>query len=399
MRIHLLKSSLSLLRWSLIALAGVAVGSVAAQTQGVTDTEILVGAVVDLSGPVANYGVSDREGLIFATEEINAAGGIHGRKIRVLVEDSGYDPKKGVLVTQKLLTQDKVFALMNTQGSATVLATQPLAMERGVPFLFPVSSSESTYLPLHPLKFALLPATSEHLRTSVEYAYAKLGKRRFGILYQDDETGQAALRAAEEQLKLHGLTMLERTSHKRGETNFSAQIARLKAANVDIVVLGTLIRETAAAEIEAKAQGWPVDMIVPWTFPLMITLAGQAAEGLYGATQFLGTAQPLTTAAYKALVERYKARFGHDIGDGTSFGYTSMMLFAEGARHAGRNLTGTTLSQGLEKIKNFKAVFEAPLISYTPTDHAPPRAAFIMQVRGGKWVQIAGPTTYDELMR
>ncbi|MDO8595975.1 MAG: ABC transporter substrate-binding protein, partial [Sulfuricaulis sp.] len=93
------------LRWFLAAGATVlAVGAVHAQVvQGVTDTEILLGSHVDLSGPIASVGVPVRDGLLFAAAEVNAAGGIHGRKLRILVEDNGYDPKKAVLVTQKLL--------------------------------------------------------------------------------------------------------------------------------------------------------------------------------------------------------------------------------------------------------------------------------------------------------
>ena len=400
MGIHKFIGGLSFLRWSLIGLGCLTAGSVGAQTQGVTDTEILVSTVTDLSGPTATYGTRIRDGMIFATEEINAAGGIHGRKIRLLVEDSGFDPKKGVMVTHKLLTQDKVFAVITSYGSAVVQATQPLVIDHGVPFLFPVATSNISSLPFHSLKFGMWTLADESSRTVVEYAYSKLGKRRFGILYQDDEAGQSVYRATVKQLEMHGLSLREVTTYKRGDTDFSSQIARLKAANVDVVVLGTILRETAAAEIEAKAQGWPVDMVVPWAIGQVVPLGGQAVEGLYGAMQFLvGAAQP-PTPVFQALAKSYKARFGQDIADGVSYAYTSMMLFAEGAKNAGRNLTPTTLSKGLEKISNFKTGFAAPAVSYSATDHAPPRGSFMVQVRGGKWVPITTePVTYDDLMK
>lgn len=382
--------------WSSLILASLELftSQVHAQVQGVTNTEIVIGSHTDLSGPVVSVGAPQRNGMVMATEEINSAGGINGRKLRLVIEDSAYDPKKAVLATQKLLTHDNVFAIIGVLGSATTQASMPLVLERGVPMLFPMAASDITYLPYHPLKFAMMPLASEHMRVAVKFAYEKLGKRRMGILYQDDETGQSVLRAAEEQLKVHGLSMIERTSYKRGETNFTAQIARLKAANLDMFLMGTNPRETAGASIEAKAQSWPVEKIVfSGLVSSVINLGGDAVDGLYGTAQFVGVSQE-SSPAYQALVERYKARFGQDIADGANFGYTSIMLFAEGAKGAGRNLTPQTLAQSLEKVKNFRTPFEASPFSFKPNDHSPPRDAMLMQVRGGKWKVIAGPLTY-----
>lgn len=200
-------------------------GSAPAQgTQGVSDTEIVIGTHQDLSGPVAALGVPLRDGMLLAVDEINAAGGIHGRKLRLIVEDSGFDPKKAVLATQKMLTQDKVFAMVATLGSATTQASMPSVLERGVPLLFSGTPADFTYAPFHKLKFGLSSPYGEQVRAQVRWAVEKLGKKKFGILYQDDETGQNVLRATEEQLKVHGLALVERASYKRGAIDFSSQI-------------------------------------------------------------------------------------------------------------------------------------------------------------------------------
>lgn len=378
---------------------GVAAVSALAATahadQGVTDTEIVLGSIQDLSGPVASVGAPVRDGMILAVEQINSAGGINGRKLRLQVEDSGYDPRKGVLAAQKLLTQDKVFSVIGTLGSAVIQATQPISIERGVPYLFPLSGSEITYLPQSPLKFGGYALSSDHMRAAIEYCYTKLGKRRFGILYQDDETGIGNLKAVEQQLGVHKLALIEKTSYKRGDTNFASQISLLKAANVDIVILATVVRETAAAAMEAKAQGWNVDMFVnQGLVNAVLALGGKAVEGLYGTTQFINSSD--TSPGYLAFVHRFKTRFNREVGDGANYGYTAIMLFAEGAKNAGKNLTVQTLAQGIEKIKNFKSGFDTAPFSYSATSHAPPREAHVMQVRDGKWVPLTGPTvTYD----
>jgi branched-chain amino acid transport system substrate-binding protein len=90
-----------------------------AKTQGVTDKEIVLGLITDLSGPVSQYGKESRNGMLLKIEEINAKGGINGRKIRLVAEDNGYDPKKAVLAAQKLVSGDNVFAVLGHLGTAT----------------------------------------------------------------------------------------------------------------------------------------------------------------------------------------------------------------------------------------------------------------------------------------
>ncbi|MDO8706598.1 MAG: ABC transporter substrate-binding protein [Sulfuricaulis sp.] len=365
-------------------------GSALAQTvQGVSDTEILIGSHQDLSGPIASTGAPIRELMQFAVDDVNAAGGIHGRKLRLIVEDSSYDTKKAVLATQKLLTQDKVFALVATLGSPTSLASMPLAIDRGIPFLFPAAASDSGYLPFHPLKFGLMTPYSDQTRAAVKFAYDKLGKRRFGVLYQDDDNGQNLLQALVSELKTLGMAPIEATNFKRGEFEFSAQIARLKAADVDVIILGTSgARDTAGAAIETKKLGWNVDMIagVGASNETVIRLGGKAVEGLYATFQFLNSTQPMTPALRTAL-DRFKTRYGHDAGDGM-LGYNAVMLFAEGAKNAGRNLTPQTLTQGLEKIKNFTTVFAGPAFTYGPGNHNPPNTPIMMKVKDGKYVPV-----------
>jgi branched-chain amino acid transport system substrate-binding protein len=115
---------------SAIALA-VASGSAAAQQQGVTKTEILVGSILDISGPIAALGKQTRNGMQLRVDEINEQGGINGRKIKLMVEDDGYDPEKAVLAAQKLVNQDKVFIVAGHTGTAQNNAAMPVQFEKG----------------------------------------------------------------------------------------------------------------------------------------------------------------------------------------------------------------------------------------------------------------------------
>src|SRR6187401_3802518 len=106
--------------------------------QGVTANEIVVGTAQDLSGPVVNFSKAAVNGMRMRVDEINAEGGINGRKLKLVVEDHGYDPKKAVLATQKLVQKDKIFAMVGTIGTPTSMASMPILFEKNIPHLFPL---------------------------------------------------------------------------------------------------------------------------------------------------------------------------------------------------------------------------------------------------------------------
>src|SRR6187401_1344604 len=112
-------------------LAVLAAPAGAADPQGVSKTEIVVGSIQDLSGPIAGFGKQVRLGMMLRVDEINEQGGINGRKLRLIVEDSAYDPKKAVLAAQKLVNQDKVFAVVGHVGTAHNNAAMPIQFDKG----------------------------------------------------------------------------------------------------------------------------------------------------------------------------------------------------------------------------------------------------------------------------
>jgi len=117
---------------------------------GISATEIVIGTHQDLSGPIKVWGVPVSNGMKMAVEEINAAGGVNGRKIKMILEDSGYDPKRAVLASQKMVERDKVFAMIGPMGSPTVLASQDILFDAGVLQLFPLTAAEFTSSSIRP---------------------------------------------------------------------------------------------------------------------------------------------------------------------------------------------------------------------------------------------------------
>ncbi|MBM3555386.1 MAG: ABC transporter substrate-binding protein, partial [Alphaproteobacteria bacterium] len=207
-------------------------GTVLAQGkgQGVTKTEIILGSHTDLSGPAAIWGTSVRNGMQMRFDEVNALGGIHGRKIKFIVEDNAYTIPKAVAATDKLIKKDKVLAMVANLGSPMNMATIPTAMKAGVPNLFPFSAAEGMYEPFEKMKFAFAVAYGDQMRGAVNYFTKVRGKKKICSMYQDDDFGQDVVRGADIQLKELGMSQTERTTFKRGDKDFSSQIAKLRQA-------------------------------------------------------------------------------------------------------------------------------------------------------------------------
>lgn len=233
----------------------------AAQTKvtndGISASEIVIGTHQDLSGPIKGWGVPVSNGMKMAVEEINAAGGVQGRKIKLVVEDSGYDPKKAVLASQKLIERDKIFAMVGPMGSPTVLAAQDILLDAGVLQLFPLTAAEFTFKfdpakPQERLKFNNLLPYVESTRAALKYMIEAKNFKKPCILHQDDEYGKNVLDGFNQQLTAMKLQPASITSYKRGASDFSAQVAKMKSDGCDLVVLGAVLREPIGTMGEAK---------------------------------------------------------------------------------------------------------------------------------------------------
>ncbi|OYU43979.1 MAG: ABC transporter substrate-binding protein, partial [Burkholderiales bacterium PBB4] len=185
---------------ALTLLAGVA--GLAHAQQGISKDEIVIGSIQDLSGPLAGYGKQARNGMQLAVEEVNEQGGINGRKIKLLIEDAGYDPKRAVLAATKLAQQDKIFMMVGHIGTAQNNAAMPVLFEKEIINFFPLTAAREMYEPFHRLKFSTLTTYYEQIRTALPKLIRRKAVTKVCALYQDDEFGLEVLRGAEDGLKL-----------------------------------------------------------------------------------------------------------------------------------------------------------------------------------------------------
>jgi branched-chain amino acid transport system substrate-binding protein len=376
-----------------IAMLGLALAAPVAlgQSQGVSKNEIVVGSIQDLSGPVAAFGKQARAGMQLRVDEINEQGGINGRKVRLAVEDSGYDPRKAVLAAQKLIHQEHIFVMAGHVGTAQNVAVMPLLFEKNVVNFMPLTGAREMYEPLHKLKYAMIVTYYDQLLVTVPKLVKDKAAKQACILYQDDDAGLEMLRGSEAGLKTIGMQFAEKTSYKRGATDFSSQVARMKAANCDLVVLGTIIRETVGTIAESRKTGFNPTFIASAAAytDLIPKLGGKSMDGLYAA---MGPQHPYLDDASPALrfwANKYKTRFNENPTVVSVYGYMVMDLFAKGAEMAGPQLTTDSFVKAIDKLKVGPDMFGSDALSYSATKRLGSDATRLSQLQDGRWKVIS----------
>jgi branched-chain amino acid transport system substrate-binding protein len=374
---------------AVLAAAWLATGPANA-TQGVTKNEIVLGSIQDMSGPLASYSKPLVNGMRMHIDEINEAGGINGRKLKLIVEDSGYDPKKGVLGAQKLVQRDQVFAVVGTIGTAVNLAAMPVQFEKNVLNFLPLTAARQMYEPLSPLKWSFAAPYYEQVRAGTKYMIKNKGYKNVCVLYQDDDFGLEVAQGVEAGLKEVGRPLAERTTFKRGATDFSSQIQRLRNANCDLVVLGTIIRETIGSIGEARKIGWNVDFMGSTASydSLIHKLGGKVAEGFYSMSSINIPYSDDPSKNVRDWLQRYKAKFGEDATLFSAYGYMVIAHFQKVAEDAGPNLTTESFIAAMEKHATPRDMFGADEMSFSKTKHLGTSRARLSQIQNGKWVAL-----------
>ena len=362
-----------------------------AQSQGVSKNEIVIGSIQDLSGPIAGFGKQVRLGMMLRVDEINEQGGINGRKIKLLVEDSAYDPKKAVLAAQKLVNQDKIFIMAGHIGTAQNNAAMPVQFEKNVINFFPVTAAREMYDPFHRLKYSFAATYFDQMRTSLPGLVKQKAAKKVCTIYQDDEFGLEVMRGAEAGLKAIGMELSEKTSFKRGATDFSSQVARMKAAECDLVVLGTIIRETIGTIGESRKTGFsPTFLGTSACYTDLIhKLGGKAMDGLYATMTVQNPYTDETDPKIRFWANKYKTKFNEDPTVFSVYGYSIVDTFANAATKAGPNLSSDSFVKALESMTIPTDIFGSPELKYGPNKRQGTDLSRMSQIVEGKWKVIS----------
>ena len=384
-----MRSRSGLLPAMVLVLASMSSAIAAEPVHGVTDTEIVIGTVTDLSGVTAIQGVNNAQAIRMLFEEANAAGGINGRKIRYIVEDSQDQVPRAVQAMNKLLNSDKVFMTLQDGGTPMNNATWPMALDKNTPKLLPLTAARSMYEPFNKLKFSQTSSYVDQMRAGVKYFIEQRGKKVVCAMYQDTDFGKDVLAGVTLETEAHNMKVAAVTAHKPTDTDFSAAVTKLREANCDIVTLGTIVRDSMIIIATVKKIGWNVDLLGQAASydTAIATAPGGTGEGFYSMTPTLYAYPDDPRPAVHDLMARYRTRYGIDMNYIGQTGVICAQIALEALKRAGRDLTVDSLVTAMESLNQFTDLY-GNTYSFGPNQHHGSTKAFLAVVKDGRWVPV-----------
>ncbi|MBI2529120.1 MAG: ABC transporter substrate-binding protein [Candidatus Rokubacteria bacterium] len=393
---------------TLLMVPGLALG--AGDRTGVTRDTITVGMFGFYTGAGSFYGTGARDGAMMVINEVNAAGGVHGRTVKVIVEDDRSTPAGSIAAARKLLHNDKVFALINQGGSNPFVATLPILKESNVPVFVQIPSSPKVTRPFHKTIFRAA-SFNDQLQgwLLADFVMQHLKPARVGILNQSDDYGKVGAQYVIERLQAqHKVTPVAVVEHDRDATDLSAQVLKLREAKPDVVILYTYLRPGAIYLRQAKELGLSAKTVgsVASGQRVTVSLAGEYAEGAMFLT-YIPVIEESDDPRMVAFTKKWKAAYPNVIDPGRPglpdiIGYVATRLFVKAIEAAGPDLTREGLVAALEKTRGFSHDGLMMSISFTPTNHDGMSEATFFQITGKKRqlmnVVVGGRKVLDEIV-
>lgn len=371
---------------ALTAAACMAVLPAEAQERGVAGNTVTIGMVNALTGPASALGTGMKAGTLAYFKRINAAGGVHGRTIKVISYDDGYEPKKTVEMTGKLLYEDKVFALFGYVGTPTSTAIMPVVNKEKMIYWGPFTGAEFLRNPVNRYIFNIRGSYFDEAEMQVKYLTEKLGKKKIGMLIQNDAYGLAVKGGVVKALKSRDMTLAGEATFERNTENIDAGLAALKAANPEAVIMVGTYKAMAAFIRKARAQAFnPVFLNVSFvgTAALVRELAG-AGEGV-----IITQVMPSPHDASLPLVQQYQKDMktaGSTELDYTDLeGYIDAVVFVETLKKAGANLTRESFISAAEGLNVNSGGLS---FSFTPSNHQAMSKVYLTRISGNKVVPV-----------
>ena len=296
-----------------------------------------------------------------------------------------------MLGAQKLVNQDKIFAMLGHIGTASNLAAMPVQFEKNVVNFFPVTAAREMYEPYHRLKYSFAATYYDQMRMAVPKLVKEKSAKKVCSIYQDDEFGLEIQRGAEEGLKSINVTMAEKTTFKRGSTDFSSQVARLKAAECDFVVMGTLIRETIGTIATARRSGYNPTFIGSsgaYT-DLIHKLGGPAMNGLYATMTVQNPYLDEASQPIRFWANKYKTKFNDDPTVFSVYGYMVVDAFIRAAQKAGNNLSTDSFVKAMDSMIIPPDIFGSPEMRFTAQQRLGSNVSRLSQIQDGRWKVVS----------
>ena len=316
-----------------VALAGVVFASlplpVAAQTP------IKIGASMSVTGTYAKPGTYQKQGYDVCIDELNAKGGILGRKVELVIYDDQSTPATAVRLYEKLITEDKVDAVMGPSSSAVSEAVANVTEKYKKVMVAPLAATTSIFKKGRKYIFMVITPAENYLDGLIDMA-AKRGLKTVAIINEDTLFPKASAAGTAEAARKKGMQVVLQEAYPKGNTDFSALLVKIKAANPDVIAAGTYFDDAVAITRQMKELNVNPKMFgltVGGDLPEFYDLLKQNADYIYGSTQW---DESLPYPGQKEFLAAYKAKFkGQEPSYHTAAGYAGCLIYAEAVKKAG----------------------------------------------------------------
>ncbi len=376
-----------------------AAGAAQAQ-QGVTSKEVLVGMSTVLTGPAAVLGANFLSGAEAAVKAVNDGGGVHGRKLRLVAYDDGYEPKNTVANVEKLLKRDKVFCLLGNVGTPTTVAIKDTLEKEKVPLFFPFTGAEALRSPVSRYLFHYRASYDQETEAFVQGIVDELGIKRVAVFYQDDTYGQAVLAGTQAALKTRRLRPVALGTYTRNLEDIQDALGAIMKERPEAVVMAGTYSAAAKFIISWKRQSIidgtserdPVFMNVSFVGPESLSdLLGKYGENVVVTqvvpsyyTYFGGVNYPAVSEYLQAL-SRHSASAKPTFG--SLEGYLATKVLVEILKGAGKELTRESAIEAAERIKNLD-IGAGNSIGFSPENHQGSQTVYPTVLKNGRYYLI-----------
>ncbi len=374
------------------------------QTFGVTESTITLGSSAALTGHAGFLGTEYLRGAQLYFNEINTAGGVHGREILVTAYDDSYNPVKTIANTQRLISEDKVFALFNYVGTPTSVAVKPTIKAANIPIFGFFTGAESLRYPVESNFFHLRDSYYAEAEGAVHYFVDLKDLNKVGVLYQDDAFGLAVLKGIQLALRERGLEPVVTDTYERGSLDLGDSLEWIFSKPVDVVLMVGTYEPLAKFIKEAHDMGQDpyfstVSFVGSSAFSYELTEVQKISSNKYEkimVTQVVpwpfSQSNP-SALEYVALSSKY---FPDDAPNYVAFeGFLNAKVVVEALRRTGSKLTRKKFLSTLSTIKSYDIGIEKK-VSFSATSHQGLKGIYYSQLKESKWFETFTPVEVVE---
>lgn len=355
------------------------------ETTGLSDSEIRIGVMGPFSGNAASYSKATL-GLMAYYDKVNAEGGVHGRKLIAVQEDTGCDTAKGLAALKKLLYQDKVFMLHGNSCSGVAMALRPEVEAAGLPWIVAHAVNDAISSPRAPNIFHGVPTGNTYGRVMARFVLSRPATRNIAIIEHSNDWAHSYSNPAREYLKSRGVTPAMELKFERGQTDATAQILKLRAAKPDFIIAALYEAETAIFLRDMKKYGLDIPVMGTAGTDLENTLKRtgdpEAVKNYFVIHQYVDNLDSPRLKPYRDMIQARHP--GEEISAFSFVSIASGMALVEALQAAGPALTRSGLIAELEKIKGFESGILSDPITWTPDDHQGVKGAAVAGFVNGK---------------